>query len=131
MEVVLLKDILNFILDNKEEVRSELLNTSKYEDIDYIVEYIRNGGKVSTVASKKTCEYCKEIAGAINYYTDGKWIWPEWLEHYLLIHELELPNEFILHIRTNNYSYDENLVERIVNNEIEIDVAPAGGSDNN
>jgi len=131
MKLHLVKDIHRFVLIDFDEVkleplsnwkiRPELINASNYSDLDKIVAYLKSGGKHSTVATMKECEYCDEFAGPVNYFTDGVWMWPQWIIHYLVKHGLKLPEEFVNSIRHNDYKFDEELVKKIISFEIEID----------
>lgn len=119
----IINDIFNQILDDKEHIKPELINKSDYHDLDLIINYLENGGKIVTMASKEDCKLCGEVAGSRNYFTDGKWIWPIWIKHYLVQHKLKLPEQFILYIRENNFKIMEvNLMRKIVNQEIDYDV---------
>jgi hypothetical protein len=40
--------------------------------------------------------------------TDGNYVWPEKLSHYIRMHNVWLPEPFIHHVRTNkNYNPDD------------------------
>ncbi|MGV9322224.1 hypothetical protein [Streptomyces sp. NPDC003660] len=43
------------------------------------------------------------ITGAGSLITDGTWVWPIELAHYVRRHHVALPHEFITHIRAQNY----------------------------
>jgi hypothetical protein len=36
-------------------------------------------------------------------YNDGIWAWPEGLAHYVEMHLIALPDEFLTHVRVNDY----------------------------
>jgi len=44
------------------------------------------------------------IAGSESLVTDGTWIWPVDLVHYVRRHHVALPQEFLEHIRANSYT---------------------------
>ena len=48
--------------------------------------------------------YCRICGNTLGSYerTDGTYIWPVDLSHYIRYHEIRLPMEFIKHIRTNS-----------------------------
>lgn len=86
---------------------------------------MKKGGKYSTVASVRKCEICKKYEGSVNYYTDGYWIWPEWVYHYIDCHGLKLPNLFIDNIRKKKYIVEKEFIDQIVRLEdVEIDFHP-------
>src|SRR5262245_57557729 len=37
-------------------------------------------------------------------YTDGLWVWPEGLYHYIENHDVRLPDDFIVHCRMSGWS---------------------------
>jgi len=116
-----IKDLLDYIcVEESDIVKNELIGIKSYEDEDKIVQYLLDGQKFSTVASLKECDICDTIAGSINYHTDGKWLWPIWVIHYIKEHNLKLPENFIADIRENNYQYDTELTRKIVEREIPI-----------
>ena len=39
--------------------------------------------------------------------TDGSWVWPEGLVHYVTVHEIALPDEFLAHARGNGFVVPE------------------------
>ena len=43
------------------------------------------------------CRLCGKVLGTHDY-SDGVWIWPEKLSHYILDHSVKLPDEFIDHV---------------------------------
>ncbi|SEL72776.1 hypothetical protein SAMN04487910_3192 [Aquimarina amphilecti] len=118
MKKHIVKDILNYILTENDIIKPDLINASNYKDANEVINYLKKGGKISTVSSERQCEYCGELAGSINYYTDGTWVWPEWLSHYVIKHQIKLPFDFVEQIINNNY--DGELVQKIVNQELEI-----------
>ncbi|MEP0265716.1 hypothetical protein [Dokdonia sp.] len=123
MEKPIIRDILSQIRSDNGKIKPELINKSNYFDLNKMIDYLDNGRKISTVASKEICELCGEEAGSRNYHIDGKWIWPIWIKHYLVKHKLELPESFILYMRENNFKILEaNLVEKIANQKIDFDV---------
>jgi hypothetical protein len=36
-------------------------------------------------------------------FTDGKWVWPEGLYHYVEMHDVRLPDVFVVHCRSNHW----------------------------
>jgi hypothetical protein len=36
-------------------------------------------------------------------FTDGVWLWPEGLHHYVEQHDLILPNDFVIHCEVGNW----------------------------
>lgn len=52
-------------------------------------------------------------------YTDGKFVWPQGLIHYLLVHRIQLPKKFIDHCLNNDLAIDE--LTNIADKKYEID----------
>ena len=119
MNSLKIKNLLVHICTDSENIRPELIDKVDYPDLQEILTYLDSGGKVSTVASIRKCELCNQDAGFINYHTDAKWIWPIWVKHYLIEHRIKLPTSFLRDVRSNNYSFDEELVFKILNQEID------------
>ncbi len=120
MKKYIVKDILKYVSTQEGIIKKDLLGKGNDIDVKTVLNYLAKGGKIATVSTKKQCEYCEEIAGSYNYYTDGTWVWPEWLFHYIIKHRIKLPDAFIKHIVYNN-DYNKELIQKIVNQELEID----------
>ena len=43
------------------------------------------------------CRICGKELGCSNR-TDGEWVWPDQLSHYLRVHKVRLPDDFVEHI---------------------------------
>lgn len=71
-----------------------------------IVEYLRNGIRIHEELGYSHCRFknClpnEEMGNA--ELTDGVWIWPEGLAHYVELHYIRLPDEFGKYVKSNNY----------------------------
>ena len=87
------------------------------QDLPRIVNYLRSGhdatrwesapGKIhsSKYGGWSTCRFgCKE--GEYNGtgdFTDGEWMWPEGLAHYVESHSVILPEEFVNTMQSNDW----------------------------
>jgi hypothetical protein len=87
-------------------------------DLDRIVAYLRNGHVFGAWCGLAQCRFsdCGQLLGSCDL-TDGEWIWPQKPEHYLLEHEVCLPDSFVATMRSNNWqipadggSLDENQI---------------------
>ena len=77
-----------------------------------IVQYLQNGVWVYEELGFSYCRFepdldnrlmgCKEL-------TDGEWIWPEGLAHYIEKHSVILPDEFIETLKRNHFQIPEGL----------------------
>ncbi|WP_442266752.1 hypothetical protein ACSIGC_03370 [Tenacibaculum sp. ZS6-P6] len=112
----IIKDILNFILiDGK--INQDALSSDLIKNKDKILKYLNNGYKVSTVSTIQQCEICNKPAGPINYFSDGYWIWPKWLNHYLTEHNIKFPKKFLERMELNNYNIDKNFVRQVLEDD--------------
>ena len=68
------------------------------DDRDRIISYLQAG---RTFAKWRGLSYCRFGCGAdtramgSRCLTDGEWVWPEGLAHYVESHEVRLPQEFV------------------------------------
>ena len=60
--------------------------------------YFASGTLFRTFMGYSSCRICGESNGAAEY-TDGTYVWPEGLAHYIYDHALRLPDELIAHAR--------------------------------
>lgn len=112
-----IKDILNFILDDNSLVHSNLLGTHPLPNEHMILQYLKSAHKMSWVASVRECEICGKTAGPRTYLTDGFWVWPLWLCHYVEDHNIKLPDDFINRIILNHGKVDLQFAEWVAENE--------------
>lgn len=73
---------------------------------DKIVEYLDGGvsfcitpGLVSDVLDES-----KGVIGNLEILTDGTWAWPSDLSYYVKVYHIELDNDFIEHIKKNDWT---------------------------
>jgi hypothetical protein len=71
-----------------------------------IVQYLRDGIEQSVYLGYSYCRFAggppREQMGCSDL-TDGAWVWPEGLWHYVERYAVRLPNEFVDHMRGNNF----------------------------
>ena len=58
--------------------------------------YIANGTVARACLGFSPCRMCGRPNGAVEY-TDGTYLWPQGLVHYLDDHDVRLPDEFVRH----------------------------------
>jgi hypothetical protein len=80
----------------------ELVRDSIGSDMQKLAGYIANGKSAIAWAGYAGCRICDETLGT-QCLTDGFYIWPEKLEHYILEHKIFLPDEFINHAKNNKW----------------------------
>lgn len=63
-----------------------------------LVDYLRRGRVVNQYRGHSWCRYgCRMLNGSAEQ-TDGEWIWPTDLPHYIEMHGVALPPEFLEHV---------------------------------
>lgn len=73
-----------------------------------LVEYLRTGCRHSTYFGfsfcrlDSVCHIPREQMGSADL-TDGEWVWPEGLAHYVEVHQIRLPDDFLDHARANAF----------------------------
>ncbi len=78
----------------------------KPADKNKLFKYIDSCPLVIVSGSIRTkCLLCDDELASSDFVSDGKWLWPKDLTHYMLKHFVRLPDKFIEHIRKMNYDY--------------------------
>jgi hypothetical protein len=86
-------------------------------DLAFILGYLRGGHNalkwepqpgiilINAYGGWSTCRFnCEEgLFNGSEEYTDGEWIWPEGLAHYVERHNVVLPDEFVETMRRNSW----------------------------
>jgi hypothetical protein len=78
------------------------------EDLDRIVAYLRSGNEYLSEMGYSYCRFancsdkCADKNG-VSSFTDGEWMWPEGLAHYIEKHSVILPEEFISTMQSNHW----------------------------
>jgi len=72
-----------------------------YYDRNKVVAYLQTGLKCTYYRGMSSCRLCGTLLGSYEI-TDGTWCWPDKLEHYILDHNVRLPEEFVKHAISSN-----------------------------
>lgn len=67
--------------------------------------YLRRGLLARAWMGYSTCRLCGQNNGALDF-TDGVYLWPEGLAHYVLDHGVRLPHDFVEHVRRRGEAMD-------------------------
>ncbi len=70
----------------------------------FIAAYLRSGKSYASWKGWADCRLCpdgKHLGS--DDLTDGEWVWPQGLDHYVLDHKVRLPDEFIASMRRNGW----------------------------
>ena len=84
----------------------EVVKKGDSADVVRICEYLNNGA-VLVSSPGITVDVIDESAGAVgtgSACTDGTWLWPDDLSHYVKKYNIKLPDEFIDTMRNNNWN---------------------------
>jgi len=74
------------------------------KDKERLLAYIYNCPLVIVSGSIRTkCLLCDDELASSDFVSDGEWLWPKDLTHYMMKHFVRLPDKFIEHIRKMNY----------------------------
>jgi hypothetical protein len=72
-----------------------------------IVEYLRTGHTYAAYAGYSYCRFWLCLTRppwmGTRDFTDGEWVWPEGLAHYVERHSVRLPDEFVETMRSNSW----------------------------
>ena len=75
-----------------------------------LISYLRSGLVLFQYFGGSTCRFlCENRQLGGNELTDGVWIWPEGLAHYVEEHDVILPEEFVNYVRNNDYQIPESV----------------------
>jgi hypothetical protein len=74
-----------------------------------IADYLRQGRVETVYAGHSQCRFedcgfpTRDMLGTRDF-TDGEWLWPEGLWHYVQEHHVRLPAEFVAHMETSGFA---------------------------
>lgn len=68
--------------------------------------YLQRGLTTRAWMGNSLCRVCGQSNGNLDF-TDGTYVWPEGLAHYVRDHSVRLPEEFLDHIRVTNDRLEE------------------------
>jgi hypothetical protein len=81
-----------------------------------VVHALRNGRSVRQFRGESTCRFCGALNGA-RELTDGTYVWPDGLAHYLEQHSVRLPQPVEAHFLTERSAGDVASLDRTVEGE--------------
>jgi hypothetical protein len=84
----------------------EIVSDEPVENAKEIAEYLKQGVVATYWKGYSSCRICDKRLGT-TCKTDGTFIWPDMLDHYVTDHNIVLPEEFVNHIKENNYEVPE------------------------
>lgn len=78
-----------------------------------LASYLSEGAIYETWRGLSHCRFGCDGDLGCHDFTDGAWIWPEGLSHYIEHHDLMLPSEFIEHCREAGWRTPIDAVARV------------------
>jgi len=92
----------------------QLVNASWNPDAkQLVIDYLKGSKAVSGSGGCSTCRFNCGIADTAmgsHEFADSLWCWPEGLAHYVEVHCVRLPQEFVDHVVKRNFANREHLV---------------------
>ncbi len=75
------------------------------EDKSRLIEYLQRCPIAVLCMTPQTipCDFCEEFHSRSTFQSDGEWLWPDSLAHYVEYHKVALPDSFVQHIRDRAY----------------------------
>ena len=67
------------------------------QEREAVAGYLRVGRGWRHYMGQSLCRICGQPNGS-SELTDGDWVWPEGLAHYVATHSVRLPEEFVVHV---------------------------------
>ncbi|MEV6283405.1 hypothetical protein [Kribbella sp. NPDC051770] len=88
------------------DVRSSIDPAWDEDERDMTAVYLRHGLVARAYMGPATCRVCGRRNGSVEL-TDFVYVWPEGLSHYLLEHQVRLPEVFVEYVRTQQAKLDD------------------------
>jgi hypothetical protein len=81
------------------------------EERALVIDYLTHGAAARRFWGVSSCRLCG-IENGRGELTDGEWLWPDGLAHYLIAHQVRLPEEFVAHVRERHGAVAEEEIDR-------------------
>ena len=69
------------------------------QERNMVVDHLMTAESPWISMGNSTCRFCQQPNGSLEQ-TDGAYLWPQGLAHYLLKHAVRLPEPFVEHVRS-------------------------------
>ncbi len=80
------------------------------DERELVARYLRHGLVARAYLGMSACRLCGRTNGSLEL-TDGSYLWPDGLAHYLEDHHVRLPARFVDHVRRTVDCVEQALVE--------------------
>ena len=106
---VVIKSLTVIGMWNSDEINlyihpQELMSVDSYSNKEKLIAYLDSGEVFQSWLGDADCQLgCGEDDLATTDLTDGVWLWPQSLSHYIDAHDVVLPDAFLSHVRKNNW----------------------------
>lgn len=88
------------LLDDRYFPPQELVGELPAETRERVAAYLDQGSVFQSYRGFSWCRFgCSHCSMGSRELTDGQWVWPEGLSHYIRDHGVTLPNQFLCHIQ--------------------------------
>ena len=67
------------------------------DERDFVLAYLNHGVLARVYMGYSTCRLCGKADNGDSEYSDGTFVWPSGLAHYVESHAVRLPREFVKH----------------------------------
>ena len=75
------------------------------EHEEEIVQYLKNGREINAYRGSSPCRLCDKRNNGSREQSDGTYIWPNGLAHYVEDHNIRLPDKFVEYLRMINFKH--------------------------
>lgn len=90
--------------------RSLVDETWDADERETVASYVAHGSVARAYMGTSTCRLCGCANGNLEL-TDGAYLWPSGLAHYVSAHAVRLPEEFVAHVREREVEMENIVVD--------------------
>lgn len=80
------------------------------DERELVRRYLSHGLVARVYMGMSRCRFCSEKVG-YRELTDGEYIWPEGLAHYVTEYQVRLPQDFIAHVHEQQGQFKEMVID--------------------
>ncbi len=73
---------------------TDFISSDKMKNAEAFAQYLNNGSCIVASPGMTKCFLCGAMLGPESINTDGVWIWPSTLSHFVIEHKVHLPAAF-------------------------------------